>query len=63
MPLDPDPDGDGNVVVVEWDDDGRRGMPLPVVKVGAFDEAATSYRYRSHFASCPNAANHRRRSR
>ena len=64
MPLDPEPVADGNVVVVRWDGaDGPVGSfatPIVGVGAGAFDRAATPYRYRSHFATCPNANRHRR---
>lgn len=61
MPLDVDARPDGNVVIVEW----REGRPhaLPVVAVGksAISRAVTSYRYVSHFATCPNSTRHRRK--
>lgn len=59
-PLDPDPRDDGNVVVI-----GHCPNGAPLVRVlskeaaalppGMFDE-----RYVSHFATCPEAGQHRR---
>lgn len=55
MPLDCNPDGslatfpDGNVVVTGWDG------PFRLVAVVAAGEG----QHRSHFASCPHAAEHR----
>lgn len=64
MPLDPTPVADGNVVVVEWRnvEQTRGAYALPVIGVGAkaLGRAATGYRYTSHFATCPNAKQHRR---
>lgn len=70
MPLDAAATAIGNVAVVEF-----RELPhdpgdpmaallaaLPVVRVGAKGpEPVTDFRYTSHFATCPNAAAHRRR--
>lgn len=67
MPLDCEPVPDGKVVVVEWHDTNpdtgaRYTYPLPIVGVGkkAITRAASEYRYTSHFATCPNAARHRK---
>ena len=52
MPLDPTPVPDGNIVLV------TRGEFLsPLAVTGA----SGSPRYKSHFATCPNAAQHRRK--
>jgi hypothetical protein len=62
MPLDPEATPDGNIAVVGWDDT-TGGMPTPIVKVNAPEgEPVTEYRYVSHFATCPDAAAHRRRA-
>jgi hypothetical protein len=53
MPLDAKPDPKGNLVVID-------GVAHHVHENGAaFPD--TAERYRSHFATCPNAAQHRRR--
>lgn len=56
MPLDVDPHPDGNVIVERQD--GRLGCR---VLGNAAPAARDEVRYRSHFATCPNAAAHRRR--
>jgi len=53
MPLDPDPAPDGNVVLV----DGK----AHVMSGELFDPVLEGSRYKSHFATCPNAAKHRKR--
>jgi hypothetical protein len=52
IPLDPDQVPDGNVVAQA---DGR----VRVLRSGETPDPAMP-RYRSHFASCPNAARHRK---
>ena len=51
MPLDPEPTADGNVV--------RTGEQT--VRYLTAGEAWTGLRFTSHFATCPDAAKHRRR--
>lgn len=56
MPIDAEPRPDGNLIIVGT----LEGSPL--VKVdppGLFDDPSTA-RYVSHFATCPNADEHRR---
>lgn len=54
IPLDPDPVPDGNLGIR---DDGRvYSMGNP--EQGALDVGVP--RYKTHFATCPNAAEHRR---
>jgi len=58
MPLDPQANLDGNVWVVEWEDG------TPVVAVASAERPIPSgepMRYTSHFATCPNANEHRRK--
>ena len=54
MPLDPDPVPDGNVLV------SRFGGDLLVRVVDPKTQPAGTALYRSHFASCPDAAKHRK---
>jgi hypothetical protein len=62
MPLDAAANYFGNLQVVEWIDvAGDASFPLPVVAVNP-TKALTDYRYMSHFVTCPNADQHRRRS-
>jgi hypothetical protein len=62
MPLDPDPRPDGTLILIETD-------PPTALRVGdGSKEAQTAARrqqprYAAHFASCPDAAKWRRRSR
>lgn len=57
MPLDAEPNPEGNVVLA-------RGLAIvrekPSFELAGEDEGAT--RHTSHFATCPNAATHRRRA-
>lgn len=57
MPVDDLPTEDGNVVLVKPD-----GGPLVarVITKGEHVDALTA-RFKSHFATCPDAAKHRRR--
>lgn len=59
MPLDVEAVDDGNLGVVEWQSDGHR-LATPIVAVNP-TTALTRFRYTSHFATCPNANDHRRR--
>lgn len=54
MPLDKDPNPEGNI---EIDDDSF----IVVLTAEAKAQPATRPRYTSHFATCPNAAKHRKR--
>lgn len=56
MPLDPQPHEDGNVVPVVVDGGQRRARVLTGAELPAQVPA-----YRSHFVTCPNAAEFRRR--
>lgn len=56
MPLDAEPHPDGNVSLVPA---GAMVLPAELVEQG---KKIGSKRYRSHFATCPNAAQHRRRA-
>lgn len=62
IPLDPEPRGDGNLAVIGATDTGvpaitylRGGTP----PMG--DDPVDADRFATHFATCPNAARHRRR--
>jgi hypothetical protein len=57
MPLDPEPRPDGNIVLRRLAFEG----PLIAHYLAAGEEpAADEERYVSHFATCPNAAAHRK---
>lgn len=62
MPIDLDPNPDGNVHIISFADDGT---PHVEIRSGAslLDEpaVANSGPYMPHFAGCPNAALHRQR--
>lgn len=61
MPLDAEANPAGNISVVRWGDRQPNGMALPIIAVNvAPDRAMTPMRYTSHFATCPNAAEHRK---
>jgi hypothetical protein len=74
IPLDPDPNERGNLVVVSSEPmfEALAG-PSPIVKAFDTPDAAAAYRLQhalgpetqriSHFATCPNAGKHRRRRR
>ena len=59
-PLDPKPRPDGNLRVIGWHKRGNR-LPTPIVTVSIVTEPVVPERYVTHFASCPNASEHRRR--
>lgn len=64
MPLDPEPKPDGNIALIEPVIVGE--APLAIVIRPSQLEAArrlNAHLYRSHFASCPYAARHRRPQR
>ncbi len=54
MPLDAEPVADGNCVV---DAEGK----IVVLKKDLFEQPVEGLRYKSHFATCVNAASHRRK--
>jgi hypothetical protein len=56
MPLDVEPDPAGNLAIVEYLADGT-----PVVAFDAGARALLDLRYLSHFATCPQAGDWRRR--
>lgn len=65
MPLDVDPVAHGNVTIVDWVNPSTPA-PTPVVVVGQLalhDTPQSSFRYVSHFSTCPEAGVHRRRTR
>ena len=49
IPIDPEPCEDGNLILF-----GTGAHPLSMMKIWTGDK------YKSHFATCPNAAAHRR---
>jgi hypothetical protein len=57
MPLDPDPTPDGNIIAVVEPGGGR--VAQVIGKDDLIDESVP--RYKSHFATCPNADQHRKR--
>jgi len=57
IPVDPDPVPDGNLVLV--DDHAEPAQPTKALPVPA-DAGRGTPRYKSHLATCPNAAGHRR---
>lgn len=54
MPVDPEPSADGNVVL---EHQGGGAYTARVLKKG---EAHVGERHKAHFATCPQAAQHRR---
>lgn len=66
MPLNPAADPRGNVAVVEFVEVSmgvKLGLAVPKVVVNPKPgQAITAYRYTTHFATCPAANTHRRRS-
>lgn len=64
MPVDPDPVQDGNVRSLRGDGQLFESALVEVVPRDSGDTlfgAVTEPRYVSHFATCPQAADHRRR--
>jgi hypothetical protein len=64
MPIDRDPVPHGNITIVDWLNPAAVD-PTPVVAVGqlALDDVPVStWRYVSHFSTCPDAGVHRRSS-
>lgn len=55
IPIDAQPAHDGNIRLEER---GHMQPPLAIVLTGQIE--SNTQRWRSHFASCPNAAQHRR---
>lgn len=61
FPLDPFPTVDGNISVVDWRPaTNTRAIATPVCAIKPGPRAVTSYRYTSHFATCPDANEHRK---
>lgn len=58
IPVDAAPAEDGNVELIGRDLDS--GLPLAAVHPPGQDIVMAAERFRSHFATCPNAAAHRR---
>lgn len=56
IPIDPEPVSDGNIVLHHR---SNFQPPLALVRFSVPTKAET--RYKSHFATCPNAAKHRKR--
>lgn len=62
MPLDPQPRADGNIVFTgrrELDANGVEAEVVEYLSGGMFDGLDDRPRFVSHFASCPNAKEHR----
>lgn len=57
MPINAKPDASGNIVLAEVET-GLQAFVLSADALDALDESEP--RYRSHFATCPSAARHRR---
>lgn len=57
MPVDPETCDDGNVVMRRW----AGGDPVVHILADGEEPLEGEIRYRSHFASCPEADKHRRR--
>jgi hypothetical protein len=55
IPIDVQPAHDGNI---RLEPQGQHAPPLAIVLTGQIEN--NTQRWRSHFASCPNAAQHRR---
>jgi hypothetical protein len=60
MPLDAEPVEDGSLVVVRHRYEGS-GQTIPIVEVVGEDEHLELVRFRSHFATCPDAKTWRSR--
>lgn len=58
MPVDELPHADGNVVL--WQDGGKGPLIAHVLSKGDDVDVLTA-RHKSHFATCPQAAKHRRK--
>lgn len=56
MPIDPEPVEDGNVLLYRT----PQGLRVVVMSKGDHPDPGAS-RHTTHFATCPNAARHRRR--
>jgi hypothetical protein len=62
MPLDALANPDGNISVVAWGGKQGNGLSLPIIGVNVPpDKAMTPMHYTSHFATCPNADDHRKK--
>jgi hypothetical protein len=57
MPIDVEPAADGNIVLQVR---GRFMPPLAIVRGAVLIDDNNEKRYKSHFATCPNAAQHRK---
>lgn len=57
MPVDVAPHPEGNIAIHS---DGLRAAVLTVSELNDLGTLANERLYRSHFASCPNAASHRK---
>ncbi len=55
IPLDAQPAHDGNI---RLEDQGRFQPPIAIIVTGRIENQTL---YKSHFATCPNAANHRKK--
>jgi hypothetical protein len=55
MPVNPEPDPTGNIVLSE----GPKPSDWPLATVTHMSQAPDKPRYKSHFATCPNAKQHR----
>jgi hypothetical protein len=56
IPLDPEPVADGNILLTP-----RGNFLAPLATVRFAVQLDNPLRYKSHFATCPNAAQHRRK--
>jgi hypothetical protein len=56
IPLDPEPVANGNILLQT-----RGNFLLPIAQVRFAVQLDQPLRYQSHFATCPNAAQHRRK--
>jgi hypothetical protein len=61
IPIDPDPVDDGNIELSK-DDEGQLLARVLIGSEGTLPGFETPLRYKSHFATCPHANSHRRRS-
>lgn len=67
MPIDAEPVADGNVEIIDWTRTPEQDEWTPVVRTLLKGEAESPTlldpppRYKSHFATCPDADTHRRR--
>jgi len=59
VPIDPEPDQGGNVVIVRYTE-GQRGEQVPVIQSVSKAVGESGARHYVHFKTCPQASDHRK---